>query len=181
MLTLRYAQRDDAAALAAIAERTFRDTFSAITPAEDMDLHCRTTYTTAIQAAEIANPELVTWLAEDDGTLAGFAQWRRSHPHRCVVGERPSELNRIYCLREWHGRGVAGLLMREVLGRAAASASDCVWLGVWEQNARAIAFYGKFGFVEVGEHIFQVGRDMQRDLIMSRPITGAARHSGWQS
>jgi RimJ/RimL family protein N-acetyltransferase len=41
---------------------------------------------------------------------------------------------------------------------------------VWEHNPRAIAFYRKFGFVAVGDHIFPVDHDPQRDILMARPV-----------
>jgi ribosomal protein S18 acetylase RimI-like enzyme len=60
--------------------------------------------------------------------------------------------------------------MQHVLALASDSGSDVLWLGVWEHNAKAIAFYRKFGFEAVGEHVFAVGSDMQRDLIMARSM-----------
>jgi ribosomal protein S18 acetylase RimI-like enzyme len=66
--------------------------------------------------------------------------------------------------------GVARKLMLACLDEMRARRSDVVWLGVWEHNPRAIAFYRKFGFAEVGEHIFPLGRDPQRDVLMSRSV-----------
>lgn len=168
MIEIRRARASDASALARIAERTFRATFSANTPAADMDMYCAATYGVDIQAREIADPALVTWIAESDGALIGFAQWRPLKAIECVVAEHPSELSRIYVDALWHGQGVAQQLMHEVLTMASDRGADCVWLGVWEQNTKAAAFYRKFGFNIVGEHIFPVGSDMQRDLIMAR-------------
>ena len=62
--------------------------------------------------------------------------------------------------------------MNEVLRLARERAADHLWLGVWEHNPRAIAFYRKYGFREVGEHVFQLGRDPQRDLILVRSVSG---------
>lgn len=168
MMEIRRARASDAPALAAIAERTFRATFSAGTAAADMDAYCAASYGADIQAREIGDPDLVTWIAESDDELIGFAQWRPVQAIDCVAAERPSELSRIYVDAAWHGRGVAHRLMQEVLTMAADRGADCVWLGVWEQNPKAAAFYRKFGFIVVGEHVFPVGSDMQRDLIMAR-------------
>ena len=43
-----------------------------------------------------------------------------------------------------------------------------MWLGVWEENHRANAFYRKHGYAEVGEHVFMLGADAQRDLILAK-------------
>ncbi len=92
------------------------------------------------------------------------------HPSSSVRAERPAELHRIYVASEWHGRGVAGDLMRQVIAAAVESGADCVWLGVWEHNPRAIAFYRKFGFRVVGDHSFMLGNDRQRDLILAAQL-----------
>ena len=170
MTEIRRAREADAAALAGIAERTFRDTFAESNTAADMNLHCRSSYGLAIQLGEIRDPQWVNLLAEDGGRLIGFAQLRLLQFKDCVAAERPSELYRIYVDREWHGKGVAQDLMRESMAAAIESRSDCVWLGVWEHNPRAQAFYRKCGFEVVGDHVFMVGHDKQRDLIMARSI-----------
>lgn len=170
MLLIRLAQAEDARALSILAESTFRATFSTGTTPEDMNAHCAGSYSLDIQAREIADSRLVTSLAEIDGELIGFTQWRADHPIACVSAELPSELSRIYVDARWHGQGVAGQLMENVIARAAADRCDVLWLGVWEHNAKAIAFYRKFGFEIVGDHVFAVGSDMQRDLIMARPM-----------
>lgn len=168
MHSIRYATSADAKALAALAEQTFRDTFAESNSAEDMDLHCRSSYGERIQADEIANPEMATLLCEDAGALIAFAQLRWDEAPACVAAESPGEILRLYVLRDWHGKGVAQSLMRACLEAMKARGSDVVWLGVWERNPRAIAFYEKFGFVEVGEHVFAVGSDPQRDIVMAR-------------
>lgn len=170
MTTIRPARPSDAASLAAIAERTFRETFAADNSDENLDLHCARKFGADIQRAEIADPQLVTLLAEDAGELAGFAQLRLAHATACVRAIEPAELHRIYVAREWHGRGVAQELLRAIRAAAARAGSDCVWLGVWERNPRAIAFYRKCGFAVVGEQPFDLGRDRQRDLILAAPV-----------
>ena len=60
--------------------------------------------------------------------------------------------------------------MRACLDEMERRGYDVVWLGVWERNPRAIAFYGKFEFREAGEHVFPVGNDSQRDIVLVRPL-----------
>lgn len=173
MATIQRAGRGDARRLAAIAEATFRDTFGAVNTAENMELHCLSRFGEAIQAREIADPNMVTLLCEQDGDLVGFAQLRWGKPPTCVVGAAPGEIQRLYVVRESHGRGIAHDLMNACLGELARHGSDVAWLGVWERNPRAIAFYRKLGFREVGEQVFPLGNDPQRDAIMTRGLAGA--------
>lgn len=170
MIQIRYARPDDAPQLAWLAEKTFRDTFEAVNTPENMALHCQNSYSTAFQAAEIANPHLTTLLCEAAGKLIAFAQlrWKKAPP--CVEATAPGEIQRLYLLQDWHGQGLAQTLMNSCLAEMQKQGRDVVWLGVWEQNPRAISFYKKFGFVEVGEHIFPLGDDPQRDIIMARPV-----------
>ena len=170
MTSLRSAVATDASALAELAERTFRDTFAAHNTEEDMDLHCAATFGPAIQAGEIADPRFVTLVAEQEGTLIGYGQLHWGAAPKAVIAEKPAEIARLYVDRGWHGRGVAQELMTALLYAAGDGDADRVWLGVWEHNPRAIAFYRKHGFVEVGSHVFQLGRDPQRDLLMVRPL-----------
>lgn len=166
MVTIRPANSSDAASLAAIAERTFREAFAADNSEEDINLHCAQKFGAEIQSGEISDPQLTTLLAEVAGELVGFAQLRLAHSAACVKCDQPAELYRIYVSSEWHGRGVARELMRAVLATGARAGSDCIWLGVWERNLKAIAFYRKCGFRIVGDHPFVLGRDRQRDLIL---------------
>lgn len=170
MSHIRRARANDAAALAALAESSFRATFAADNLPAHMDAHCRANYGEAIQRAEIADPLRITLLCEEAGALIGYAQLRRGPAPACVDAACPGEIVRLYVLADWHGRGVAQALMQASLDALRDIGVDVVWLGVWEHNPRAIAFYSKSGFVEVGEHIFNLGGDPQRDRVMERPI-----------
>lgn len=170
MIVLRDATVEDSARLAAFAERTFRDTFAATNTVHDMNLHCQRSYGAAIQSDEIADAAMRTVLAEDAGELVGFAQLRWGPAPGCVAARAPGEIQRLYVASDRHGSGVARALMDECLASIALRGSDVAWLGVWERNPRAIAFYRKFGFTEVGDHVFPVGNDPQRDIVMARPV-----------
>jgi diamine N-acetyltransferase len=167
---LRPARPQDAAPLARLAERTFRETFAASNSAENMRVHCARNYGAALQAAEIADPGRTTIVADADGALVGYAQLRWNATP-CVDAARPAEVQRIYVDRPWQGRGVARALMDAMLARARDEGADRVWLGVWEHNPRARAFYRKCGFVDVGDHVFLLGAETQRDLVMARNAT----------
>jgi ribosomal protein S18 acetylase RimI-like enzyme len=171
MIDVRPAVRSDASALARLAERTFREAYAADNIAATLDLHCERSYGPEQQLREIEDPNLVTLLVESDGELVAFAQLRPRAP-KAGVPEAAAELARLYVAQPWHGRGVAQELMTQVLQAASARGARHLWLGVWEKNGRAQAFYRKSGFSEYGEHICMVGDDPQRDLIMVRSLRG---------
>lgn len=175
MRIIRKAVRGDAKQLSRLAETTFRDTFGLMNTGEDMDLHCQASYSEAIQAGEIAHPGMVTLLTEAEDTLVGFAQLRWDGAPDCVSADSPGEIQRLYVVQEWHGKGVAQDLMHACIEEMNARGSDVVWLGVWERNPRAISFYKRFGFVEMGDHVFPLGGDPQRDIVMARCIAGPRR------
>ena len=156
-MMIRRATAADAPVLAALARDTFFDTFASTNDATDMALHLERAYGEAQQRAELTNPEIITLLVEDGGTAVAYAQIRTGHVPDCVEGPAPIELWRIYVMRDWHGRGIAQALMERVVADALASGAKTLWLGVWENNPRARAFYGKCGFVDVGEHVFLFG------------------------
>jgi diamine N-acetyltransferase len=164
--SVRRAQVRDATGLSEVAEATFRAAFGAMNTAEQMDLHCRIRYGEKIQSAEISNTEMITLLSECSGRLIGFAQLRWGAAPPCVTANSPGEIQRLYVDQDWHGKGVAQQLMSACIDEMRNRESDCVWLGVWEHNPRAIAFYRKFGFVAAGEHEFPLGGDAQRDIVM---------------
>lgn len=172
---IRKADRRDARQLSEIAERTFRDTFSSRTASSDMDSHCRTSYSELIQAGELENPDMLTLFSERDGAVAGYAQLRWGTAPACVAAESPGEIHRLYVIPEWHGRGVAQALMDACIDEMKGRGSDVVWLGVWEHNQRALAFYRKCGFTEAGDHTFLLGQDPQRDLVMVQSVPDFAR------
>jgi ribosomal protein S18 acetylase RimI-like enzyme len=169
-IAIRPATVADAPALAELAARTFTDTFAADNRPEDLSAFLAQTYGVEQQTAELSDPETTTLLAEAGGAAIGFAQLRPGRVPDCVGGPAPLELQRFYVDRRWHGRGVAQQLMRAVLGVASDRGGRTLWLGVWERNVRAIAYYAKSGFVDVGSHPFQLGGDLQTDRIMVRPL-----------
>jgi ribosomal protein S18 acetylase RimI-like enzyme len=171
-ISIRSGIESDASALAELAARTFKETFGAGTRDEDMALYLAEAYGASQQLQEILDPDITTLLIECDGDLAGYAMLRSGTTPDCVTGESPLELWRFYIASGWHGRGLAQSLMQRVELEAQHRGGRTIWLGVWENNARAKAFYYKCGFTDVGSHVFVVGTDPQIDRIMVRQLQG---------
>jgi GNAT superfamily N-acetyltransferase len=165
-MTIRRAVPADAAILAGLARSTFYDTFAATNDATDMALHLERAYGVPQQSAEIGDPDIISLLVEENGEAVAYAQMRLHHAPDCVSGPAPIELWRFYVEQRWHGKGVAQQLMERVKDEARQRAKT-LWLGVWEHNARARAFYEKCGFVDVGAHVFLFGTDPQTDRVMA--------------
>lgn len=163
-MIIRRATIDDAAALAELAERTFRDAFGAMNDPDDLEAYCAKAYGEAQQRAEILDRDGITLVA-DERTLIAYAQVRRSEARWGDV-----ELARFYVDRTRHGGGLAQLLMTAALAAARDLGGRSIWLGVWERNPRAIAFYEKCGFEDAGSQPFVVGTDVQTDRVMVRVI-----------
>ena len=135
------------------------------------------------QAAEITDPAGTVLLAERSGTsgdaeLVGYVHLVSGPAPAAVQGPAPLELKRLYVARAWHGQGVAQALMDAALDAARARGAQTMWLGVWERNPRAVAFYRKYGFTRVGEQTFVLGADAQTDRVLARSLSPVRPSSG---
>lgn len=165
---VRLAQLTDALDLSRFAARTFEETFAHSTSAADMAAYLADHYSPEIQRAEIEDPRATTLIATEGSDVLGYAQIRDNDVPDSVVDRGAIELVRLYVDRAWHGRGLAVALMTRAEAAARERGAGTMWLGVWEHNHRANAFYRKHGYVEVGEHVFLLGHDAQRDLILAK-------------
>jgi len=169
-VTVRRATPEDANLLAELGARTFLETFAADNTKEDMDAYLAANFNLEQQTAELIHPDATFLIAEVSAAAAGYAKLQPGEPAEGIEGRKPIELARLYAQREWLGRGVGEALMRACLDEARGAGYETIWLGVWERNARAQAFYRKWDFRAVGEHLFQLGSDTQRDLVMARAV-----------
>jgi len=167
----------DAPELATFAARTFSETFAADNRPEDMQVHLASSYGVPQQTEELTDPNVATLLAHRAGTLIAYAQIRRKSPPPCVTQAQSIELHRFYVDRSAHGSEVAPLLMFAVHEAAREFKGQHLWLSVWERNPRAIAFYMKAGFMDVGSTDFYVGPDRQTDRVLVAIVPHAMHHA----
>ena len=170
VVTIRRGTVSDAGLLSELGSRTFSETFAADNSSEDMAAYVATHFSVAQQIAELEDPASTFLIAEVDGSAAGYAKLHDGEPEKSVEGAKPVELVRLYVSRDWLGRGIGEQLMRTCIDEARQAGHETIWLGVWERNGRAQAFYRKWNFRTVGEHVFQLGSDQQRDLVMERTL-----------
>lgn len=169
-LTIRRGTLADAGLLSELGAHTFSETFAADNTPEDLAAYLTTSFNIAQQTAELEDPASTFLIAEVDGRAAGYAQLHAGEAEKGIEGANAVELVRLYVSRDWLGRGIGEQLMRACIDTARQTGHETIWLGVWERNARAQAFYRKWNFRTVGEHMFKLGSDLQRDLLMERPL-----------
>jgi ribosomal protein S18 acetylase RimI-like enzyme len=158
--------RDDLPRLQEISRRTFVETFAADNSPENMGHYLDEQLSLSQLGAELANEGSRFYFASLDGDVIGYLKLNTGQAQTEPLGDAAMEIERIYVLKEYHGRKVAQALYDHGLDVAKELNVEQVWLGVWEQNPRAIAFYRKNGFEEFGKHHFQLGDDDQVDILM---------------
>jgi diamine N-acetyltransferase len=170
-IRIRYAREHDNSLLAEAGRRLFFNTFAADNRPGDMESYLVAAFSPQIQATELADPNAVTLIAEIEGDFAGYARLKEGRPGVEITGQHPIELVRIYAEQEYLGKGVGSSLMKACLEETKLRDCDSIWLGVWEQNRRAIRFYERWDFVIAGTQEFRLGDDIQTDYVMYRSVT----------
>ena len=173
-ISIRLASPADNQLLFKLGVETFSDAFGPDNTPHDMELYLESAFSPEIQAAELAEPSSLFLIAELDHQPVGYGRLLEGIPPSQVTGTRPIEIVRIYARTQWIGRGVGSSLMEACLAESKGRGRDTIWLGVWEKNRRAIAFYEKWGFQQVGSHPFLLGDDLQTDWLMQRPVASSA-------
>jgi ribosomal protein S18 acetylase RimI-like enzyme len=169
-LSIRTATAADAEMLNDLARRTFHDAFAPMNSPENMEAYMSQNFTPQKFSEQFADPRVIFLIADIEATPVAFAKLYNGEVPDCVNGVAPVEIERFYVDRQFHGRGIAQTLMQACFDRARQSGHETIFLGVWEHNHRAIAFYRKCGFDAVGSHVFQMGDEAQTDLWMERRL-----------
>ena len=156
----------DLAQLQQIGRQTFSETFSATNTEENMRQYLEKGFSLQKLTAELQNPESEFYFATLNGTVIGYLKLNFGESQTEKQDGKALEVERIYVLQEFHRKKVGQLLCDKAIQIAKNKNVDFVWLGVWEENHRAIQFYTKNGFVAFDQHIFVLGNDEQTDIMM---------------
>lgn len=105
-------------------------------------------------------------LMEIDSVLAGFALLTRSEPEKCIELTNVLEVDKFYVDSRWHGKGVASSLMEYIKKYCREQGHEALWLSVYHRNSRAIGFYEKQRFADVGECYFIIGENRHLNRVM---------------
>jgi diamine N-acetyltransferase len=166
-LRLIHADASHASVLAKLALDTFCESFEKLNNPDDFWAYTNDAFQTAKIENEILEPGSLYVLACVNNELAGYARVRQSaEVNGQFPGKKTLELQRIYALQKFIGKGVGKALMNYCLELARKQSAEVIWLGVWEHNHRAQTFYKKLGFEQFGSHVFMLGKDAQTDILM---------------
>lgn len=120
--------------------------------------------------AELADPDTEFYFAELQGKIIGYLKVNTGNSQTELKDKNALEIERIYVLKEFHGKKAGQVLFEKAIELATEKNLEYVWLGVWEQNPRAIRFYEKNGLEAFDRHLFKLGDDEQIDIMMRRKI-----------
>ena len=169
-IEVSFAEMPDADLLAVVGRETFIEAFEGRIHHGNLMSFANKRFGPQQQAAELAQPSTIFFIARRDGEAAGYAKLCESVAPPCIAANRAVELERLYLYGKWHGLGVAHALMDVCLTEARRRAYEGMWLDVWDENTRAQAFYRKHLFELVGGRPYAVGAEEQWHLLMFREL-----------
>ncbi|HSB91568.1 MAG TPA: GNAT family N-acetyltransferase [Flavitalea sp.] len=152
--------------LQSVSRRTFSETFADHNSKEDLDLFLERSYSLDALRKELSNPDSTFFLLYVNSEVQGYMKLNRGQAQTEYQGEEAIEIERIYVTQAVKGNGYGKALLNKAIEISKWEELPFLWLGVWEENAPAIRFYEKNGFVAFGEHTFMLGTDPQRDILM---------------
>ena len=167
--TLRLATSADVDTLCTLGARTFRETYYSISEPSEVDEYADEHFARAKIEGWLATPTSQTLVASLDGMDVGYAHVR-AQVTACVADRDAIELSRLYLLASAQGHGLGAAMMRRVLAAAVAFGGRTVWLGVYDRNVRAVAFYEAWGFRQAGTREFEFGGLVYEDPVMTRAV-----------
>ena len=160
------ANLQDIEKLQKIGRQTFFETFSESNSEENMQKYLDEGFSTEKLTTELNDTNSEFYFAFLDEEVIGYLKLNFGESQTELKDNKALEIERIYVSKEFHGKSVGQLLYDKAIEVAEQKNADYVWLGVWEENPRAISFYKKNGFVEFDKHIFKLGNDEQIDIMM---------------
>lgn len=169
-ISIRYATKEDAALIADMSRQTFYETFVSQNTKENMDKFMNHQFTREALMSEVGAPGNIFFIAFEGEEGVGYVRMRENNNPPELRHGHAMEIARIYSVTHMVGKGVGRMLMSKAIEVAREKGMDTLWLGVWEQNQRAIDFYTKWGFEKFATHVFMLGDDPQTDWLMKKRL-----------
>ncbi len=166
-IVIKTAKEDQSALIANLSWQTFFDTYHQQNSKEDMEIILKQHFCKEAVQKELDDPSNIFLLAYLGRQVVGYAKLSDSKSPKNIK-ENTIEIARIYSVKEKIGSGVGKALIKQCIAIAEERKKEMIWLGVWEQNQRAIQFYRRFGFEKFGEQSFMLGNDKQNDWLMKK-------------
>lgn len=165
-ISIRKTGVGDKVELQKISRQTFVETFSQSNTKEDMDRYLQENLNLEVLEAEIRNELSFFYFAIADNDIIGYLKLNTGNAQTELNDNQSIEIERIYVLKDYHGQKIGQLLYEKAIEVAHKISAQYIWLGVWENNFKAIRFYKRNGFIEFDKHIFKLGNDEQTDIMM---------------
>ncbi len=169
-MKIRKINIDDLETLRNLSIQTFKETFEEVNTEEDMQKYLDENLSIEKLKSELENPNSEFYFAENNGEILGYLKLNFKDAQTEKLAENHFEIERIYVLKAFLGQKFGQILFDKAIEIGREKNLEYVWLGVWEENHRAIRFYGKNGFEIFGKHDFVLGEDVQTDLLMKMKI-----------
>ena len=154
-----------------IGKTTFLEAFAEDNDEADMEKYLAERFSLEHLKTEFENPDSEFHFALSASQVIGYLKVNTGNAQTELQKEHALEIERIYVLKAFYGKGAGQLLYQKALSIAQQRKVDFIWLGVWEKNQRAMRFYEKNGFVVFDKHLFKFGEDIQTDLLMKRVLS----------
>lgn len=165
-MKIRKINIDDLEALRNLSIQTFKETFEEVNTEEDMQKYLDENLSIEKLKSELENPNSEFYFAENNDEILGYLKLNFKDAQTEKLEENHFEIERIYVLKTFLGQKIGQILFDKAIEIGREKNLEYVWLGVWEENHRAIRFYEKNDFEIFGKHDFVLGKDVQTDLLM---------------
>jgi ribosomal protein S18 acetylase RimI-like enzyme len=149
-----------------IGRETFYETFVSSNSEVNMQRYLNEEFSEEKLMNQLENEDSEFYFASLNHEIIAYLKINFGEAQTEIKDENALEIERIYVLKKFHGKKVGQVLFEKALERAKTKKLAYMWLGVWEENSRAIQFYQKNGFVAFDKHIFKLGEDLQTDVMM---------------
>lgn len=170
MPTIRPIELQEWPLLQTIMRETYYDTFSAYSSEEDIQTYMNEAYAEEVLCQELVDANSEYYFLEEDGNIVAYLKLNTGAAQTEEIADNAMEIQRIYVRSQYKRKGYGQQLMAYSLERAKVRACSAIWLGVWENNKPALAFYRENGFKKVGEHVFMVGQQKDTDYIFLKKL-----------
>jgi ribosomal protein S18 acetylase RimI-like enzyme len=169
-IEIKKASISDLQVLQIVSIQTFAETFAEVNTPENIENYNRESFNLEQLTSELTNPNSTFFIAYSDSEPIGYLKINSGNAQTEILNDASLEIHRIYVLQAFHGKKVGQLLLYKVIEIAQKTSADYIWLGVWEENHRALQFYTKNGFITFDTHIFILGDEKQTDLLMKLDV-----------
>jgi diamine N-acetyltransferase len=170
-IDIREVTSNDIVQLQKISRQTFHETFAALNSEENMAKYLEEELSIEKLTAELNNTDSAFYFAVYNANVIGYLKLNFGESQTELKDKKAVEIERIYVLKEFQGQHIGQLLYDKAIQVAKQKNAEYAWLGVWEENTKAINFYKKNGFIEFDKHIFLLGDDAQTDIMMKLHLT----------